>query len=283
MRALITLGAKTTHGGVVSEVLDTFKVDGKALHLDGMKHYCPKCKTTVSAIGTDSTKTVMGKKMIFEGDKASCGATFQANQGLAFVGGTLGGGCIDDVIEQPLSNYQPLKQQSLTNSLTEDDKYENYYAELYKTDVYIAHKATIPSNEKGSRGVSIAQMALGAVSYFLNYRISGNELFISVSINAHPLSTQATVYPTGNVLISREGQDFGKTNLVIGEGYWGTSDNKIPVGSCTIKLPSPNLKEVKVKLELRYTAKYNETTWVVTPMPPSVTYVFSLSSFARKK
>ena len=83
MRALITLGAKTTHGGVVSEVLDTFKVDGKALHLDGMKHYCPKCKTTVSAIGTDSTKTVMGKKMIFEGDKASCGATFQANQGLA--------------------------------------------------------------------------------------------------------------------------------------------------------------------------------------------------------
>lgn len=71
-------------GGTVTEVLGTFTVDGKKIHLDGMKHFCPTCKTMVSAIGTDSTKTVMGKKMIFEGDKTTCGASFIANQGLAF-------------------------------------------------------------------------------------------------------------------------------------------------------------------------------------------------------
>lgn len=84
---MITKRATTTHGGIVSEVLETFTIDGKKIHLDGMQHYCPTCKKTVSAIGSDSTKTVMGKKMVAEGDKTTCGASFIANQGLAFIGG----------------------------------------------------------------------------------------------------------------------------------------------------------------------------------------------------
>ena len=47
MQATITIGDKTTHGGVVTEVDNTFVVQGKPAHLQGMKHYCPKCKTMV--------------------------------------------------------------------------------------------------------------------------------------------------------------------------------------------------------------------------------------------
>ncbi len=50
MQAIITVGDKTTHGGIVLEVDSTFLVAEKAAHLSGMKHFCPKCKTIVSAI-----------------------------------------------------------------------------------------------------------------------------------------------------------------------------------------------------------------------------------------
>ena len=42
MKEFITKNATTTHGGVVTEVLDTFTIDGKKVHLDGMQHFCPE-------------------------------------------------------------------------------------------------------------------------------------------------------------------------------------------------------------------------------------------------
>ena len=42
----------TNHGGVVSECDKTFIINGIAVHLNGMKHFCPKCKTVVSAIAS---------------------------------------------------------------------------------------------------------------------------------------------------------------------------------------------------------------------------------------
>ena len=44
MKEFITKNATTTHGGVVTEVLDTFTIDRKKVHLDGMQHFCPLCK-----------------------------------------------------------------------------------------------------------------------------------------------------------------------------------------------------------------------------------------------
>lgn len=44
MKALITVGCTTDHGGIIELGNSSFKVDGKAVHLDGMTHYCPKCK-----------------------------------------------------------------------------------------------------------------------------------------------------------------------------------------------------------------------------------------------
>ncbi|WP_394262142.1 PAAR domain-containing protein [Moraxella boevrei] len=83
---IITQGATTDHGGIVEECFETFTIDGKKVHLDGMKHFCPKCNKEVSAIASNHTKTMMGRAWVLEGDKASCGATFIANQSMGFVG-----------------------------------------------------------------------------------------------------------------------------------------------------------------------------------------------------
>lgn len=132
MKVMITQGTTTTHGGVVSEVFDKFSIDGKKIHLDGMTHYCPLCKTTVSAIGTDSTKIVMGKKMVFEGDKTSCGATFIGNQTLAF--STTGSKALGmDLISSLILNKENhefaerfLLQSEVTNEPVRHGKYEVY-------------------------------------------------------------------------------------------------------------------------------------------------------------
>ncbi|MFU8927171.1 PAAR domain-containing protein [Acinetobacter puyangensis] len=132
-KPIITQCATTTHGGVVSEVLDTFTIDGKKIHLDGMQHYCPLCKKNVSAIGTDSTKNVMGKKMVFEDDKTTCGASFIANQGLAFA--DTGGAALGKDLLSQLTLNQPsheFAQKFLLRSHTTDEIIRNGEYEVYK-------------------------------------------------------------------------------------------------------------------------------------------------------
>lgn len=82
MKSLITLGSKTSHGGVVSECEPSFVINGIAVHLNGMKHYCPKCNSTVAAIAADQSKTVKGRGVVVAGDKTTCGATFLPNQSM---------------------------------------------------------------------------------------------------------------------------------------------------------------------------------------------------------
>lgn len=81
-KALVTMGSNTTHGGVVAECENSFTINGIAVHLNGMKHYCPKCQVVVSAIAADQSTTVLGRAVVVAGDKASCGATFLGNQSL---------------------------------------------------------------------------------------------------------------------------------------------------------------------------------------------------------
>ena len=50
MKVWITIGCKTDHGGVVVEVEPTFQIEGKPVHFEGMKHFCPKCKKVVSTV-----------------------------------------------------------------------------------------------------------------------------------------------------------------------------------------------------------------------------------------
>ena len=80
-KPLITLGSVTTHGGVVTEVDSHLTLNGIPVHLEGMSHACPKCKTVVTAIASGKTPKLNGRTVILQGDKASCVATFMASQG----------------------------------------------------------------------------------------------------------------------------------------------------------------------------------------------------------
>ena len=81
-KALVTIGSLTTHGGVVSEFENTFIINGIAVHLHGMKHYCPQCHAMVSAVAADQSTVVQGRGIVIAGDKTTCGATFLGNQAL---------------------------------------------------------------------------------------------------------------------------------------------------------------------------------------------------------
>ena len=81
-KSLVTIGSMTNHGGIVTECDTTFIINGIAVHLNGMKHFCPKCKTVVSAVASDQTTIVNGRAVVLAGDKTTCGATFLGNQNL---------------------------------------------------------------------------------------------------------------------------------------------------------------------------------------------------------
>lgn len=273
MQATITIGDKTTHGGVVTEVDPTFIIQGKAVHLNGMKHFCPKCKAVVTAIASNSLVTINGKAMIVAGDKTTCGATFIQSQSLVVKASGSGS------VSGSSNSFSPTNQNtnSLTNSLNaEKEKYKNYYIPQNVTDVFISHKAVIQPFDEG------VQVLSGAVSYFLNYVLNDKNLFISVSMNAYPLSEGGTVLPYGNVKVSREGQVINTSKLSIGEGIWDTDKKKQPLGSCNITLPEPNLQLVEVELTLGYTVKPADSVGYVTPIPPYKKHTFKLNSASKR-
>ncbi|MDS7944721.1 PAAR domain-containing protein [Acinetobacter sp. V110_1] len=82
MKPAIVIGNVTDHGGIVSTGDSTYLIDGKAAHLEGMTHFCPKCKVTVTALSSSPLVVINGRSIIVAGDKASCGATFLPSQSL---------------------------------------------------------------------------------------------------------------------------------------------------------------------------------------------------------
>ncbi|MDS7968082.1 PAAR domain-containing protein [Acinetobacter sp. V117_2] len=82
MKPAIVIGNVTDHGGVVSVGDNSYLVDGKAAHLEGMTHFCPKCKVTVIALSSSPLVVINGRAIIVAGDKASCGASFLPSQSL---------------------------------------------------------------------------------------------------------------------------------------------------------------------------------------------------------
>lgn len=266
----ITIGCPTTGGGKVISGNSMFLIEGIAIACVGDKATCPKHKTVSTIVSGDPHMQIFGKSAARVNDSLSCGCKLLPKQNLVVQdnGGSTSSS-VSSLSSAPISQQQPL-----TDSFVKD-KYENYYIEQYKTDVYISHKAVL----LGDEGVTPLD---GAVSYFLNYKIKGKELFLSVVINAAPLSHKGTVYPFGTAIVSREGKEIARIKLKKEQGYWPTDKNKAPLGSCTIKLPEPNLQLVHVELELGYTAVISDTVGSVHPIPPIKKYKFSLNSAARK-
>ncbi|OTG65052.1 PAAR domain-containing protein [Acinetobacter silvestris] len=272
MQATITIGDKTTHGGTVLEVDSSFIVQGKAAHLNGMQHFCPKCKIITSAIASNHLVTINGKAMIVAGDKTTCGATFIQSQNLVVKDRGSSNGSDSSVS----SSQSSISNSNLNNNFSEKkDKTKIYYVERHTTDVFISHKAIIMPFDEGVQGLS------GAVSYFLNYVLTGKNLFLSVTMDPNPIIHSAKIFPYGKATITREGENFGTTKLKVGSGIWNTDKGRIPLGSCNIILPDPNIQIVEVSLELGYTAQPSDSVGAVSPLPPYKKYKFTLNSYAK--
>ncbi len=93
MKALITKGCHTDHGGIVQEADNTFLVEGIPVHVEGMRHYCPKCQVMATAQSSGKGFLMAGTRtIIMAGDKATCGATFFPNQSLVVRDNGIGAG-----------------------------------------------------------------------------------------------------------------------------------------------------------------------------------------------
>lgn len=117
MKPLITIGCKTDHGGIVVEADTSFLVEGRAVHVEGMRHVFPKCKKTVSAISSGKGfLTVNSKTIIIAGDKAFCGATFLPQQSIAVRTNGSGSG----------SSSSSSGSSSISSPITYDDLINNF-------------------------------------------------------------------------------------------------------------------------------------------------------------
>lgn len=106
MKALITKGCMTDHGGIIQEADTTFLVEGIPVHLEGMKHFCPKCKTMVAAQSSGKGFLMSsGRTIIMAGDKATCGATYMPNQSLAVRDAGAGSGAGSSAGAAAVSNF----------------------------------------------------------------------------------------------------------------------------------------------------------------------------------
>lgn len=139
MNPAITIGDKTTHGGVVIEADQTFLVDGKPVHLGGMKHYCPQCKSTVSAIASNQLVVINGKAMIVSGDKTSCGAVFLSSQNLVVK--DQGSGSSSSASENKSSTNIVEKKLLLRDSMTQEPLSQVHY-EIHKDNQLIKSGVT---------------------------------------------------------------------------------------------------------------------------------------------
>ena len=119
MKALITVGCTTDHGGIIVSGDSSFVVEGKAVHLDGMTHYCPKCKVQSRAIASNQGfMTVGGKSIVAVGDTSTCGSKYLKISDLAVMNNGSGNG---------IGNSQSKPLTSLTNNFI--DKQEDFYDE----------------------------------------------------------------------------------------------------------------------------------------------------------
>lgn len=82
-RAIICVGDKTTHGGVVLEGDPIVKIEGRPVARKGDKVSCPMCKGIYVIVEGDENLQVNGRAMALEQMRTSCGARLISNQSIA--------------------------------------------------------------------------------------------------------------------------------------------------------------------------------------------------------
>ncbi|MCH7385585.1 PAAR domain-containing protein [Acinetobacter dispersus] len=272
----ITIGCPTTGGGKVLTGNSLFQIEGVPIACTGDQATCPKHKVLATIITGDPHMNIFGKLAARVGDSLSCGCKLLPKQNLVVQDN---GASVRSITSK---NTRSLITESQTNNFYEDKgKYENYYIERQKTE-YIKFKTFVtPYDEdrKSAKGV-MSQVLSGTADFVLDYDLTGKKLFISVSMIPPRLKNDATIFPFGTINLYHEGQKINQSTLKVGGGFWDTSRDKQPVGSCTIELPEPNLQPVTVELTAGYRAKFD--VGLIIPMPPTTTFKFDLNSATRR-
>jgi len=286
MKALITVGCMTDHGAVISLGDSSYVVDGKAVHLDGMTHFCPRCKVQSKAIASNQGfMMVSGRSIVAVGDQSTCGSRYLKISDLAVM--DRGSGNLSNYSRNLKSTNIPQNpKHDLANSFVSQDKYENYYIEQNKTD-YVKFKTGIPPYDKDKKGGlgALSQLVSGVCDFIVTYVVDNKRLFITVSYIPPIVKYDAkSVIPSASVRLYKDKD--GKFELLINQklklekGIWDTDRRKEPVGSCEIFLPEPDLSSLRAELDLGYILRFDGGT--VTPIPSFMTHSFTLKSSSRK-
>lgn len=272
-------GSTTDHGGVVLSTQSTSSQMGSLFLRAGDGFACPKCKTWSTLIKSNDHVIFDGKPVAYVGDKFICGATLMPKQ-MHVVGDSVGG-----FASATISNSQVVSspQNNVVNNFNRsEEQYENYYIEQNKTDIFIKFKAILPPYDSDGKGFSILHSLSGAISFLLNYTLTGTKLFISISAYTDPLSRNAKVFPYATAYVSRDGKQILVKEINDTKGIWNIEKGKVPVGSAVIELPKSNMSLVTVDIKLGYFAQVNDAVGQIAPVPPTVDYRFTLTSIAKR-
>lgn len=79
MRAIVRQGDQTDHGGVVIEHIPYTNLNGKPMAGKGNMVLCPKCKGAFPIIEGSDTYRVNGVAVALDGMKTACGASLIAS------------------------------------------------------------------------------------------------------------------------------------------------------------------------------------------------------------
>src|SRR5690606_16757933 len=92
MKALITVGCTTDHGGIIVLGDSSAVVEGKAVHHDEMTHFCPICKVQSRAIASNAGFMIVGgKNIVAVGDSSTCGSRYLKVSDLVVMSNGFGG------------------------------------------------------------------------------------------------------------------------------------------------------------------------------------------------
>ncbi|RKG36810.1 PAAR domain-containing protein [Acinetobacter rongchengensis] len=134
MKAFITVGCKTDHGGIIILGDSSFIIEGKAVHLDGMTHYCPKCQVQSKAIASNQGfMTVNGKSIVVANDTSTCGAKFIKISDLVVMDRGTGNSSSNSQIASLTNNFISKPNQTYDEQI----QLENINGEPYTNVEYI--------------------------------------------------------------------------------------------------------------------------------------------------
>lgn len=273
----ITIGCPTTGGGQVISGNGMFLIDGIAVACVGDKATCPTHKIVATIVSGDPNMQIFGKAAARVNDSLSCGCKLLPKQNLVVQDN--GGGATSSA----KSSSAPMSQKQQTTDSFAKDEYENYYIENTKTTLVPFKPWLYPYDQDKASLFGQAMQALsGACTFEVSYKLEKQNLFVTVTLLPPALRADATIYPQAALRLFKNGKQINEVvNLKVSKGVWNTENDRQPVGSCNIKLPTPDLSTINVQLTMKYDARFDGGGVITNP--PHVVHEFTIISAARRK